>query len=218
MFVLGLALALPAVSNAFLFGLTFTNAAGVATLVLNAQTVGLLSLGVLGATLGLAAVGAISAAALAPPPPPVVVDPVDPAPVGGYGGYGHHGRRRRQALVTEKFAVNDLNQVFDAIFLDIAKNNMDGCFQRLVCDISARPAEFQKNLPIVAGVEMAKSHTLLLSPKATSVSQKLLAALEFGKATQDVKACEQVYNQCEWSGEQMNEVISQLQKQVTIEP
>jgi len=276
--LLSVAIALPAISNAFLFGVTITDAAGLVIAAANpAQTAAIIGIGVIGATLA-AAAGALAAQLLFPPPPAEPVDtgygapidtgygaPVDAygapdtsygAPVDSYGapvdtGYGapaaaapatyetpapvvdSYGapaapayggnyrrvskyRQRRQAV--QNMAFNNLNEIFDTIFVDIAKSNMEGCFQRLVCDISARPNAFEKNLPIVTGVELTESQSLNLSVKAHTVSHKLLEALKFGKATQDVNACEEVFNQCQWTGGQMDQVIAGLQKQVIIEP
>jgi len=275
--LLSVAIALPAISNAFLFGVTITNAAGLTIAAATpVQTAAIIGIGVIGATLA-AAAGALAAQLLFPPPPAEPVDtgygapidtgygaPVDSygapdtgygAPVDSYGApvetygapaaaapatyetpapvvdsygapaapaYGSNYRRvskyrqRRQAV--QNMAFNNLNQIFDTIFVDIAKSQMEGCFQRLVCDISARPNSFEKNLPIVTGVELAESQSLNLSVKAHKVSHKLLEALKFGKATQDVNACEEVFNQCQWTGGQMDQVIAGLQEQVVIEP
>ena len=110
----------------------------------------------------------------------------------------------------------DVDGVFDTIFVDIHKSKMEGCFERLVCDIAARPGDYQRNIPIIMGVEMIETHSL--TSEATLVSRRLLKALKYGQNTKDVRACEETFSKCNWTGQQMDQVISQFDKQVTIEP
>ena len=103
------------------------------------------------------------------------------------------------------------NEVMDTLLTDIAKNNMVGCFERLVCDISAAPASFGRNSPIVTGIQMSRGLDGL-SPKAAKVSQRLVRAMEFGAELRDLTHCESVFNQCLWNGPQMDAVISKFNK------
>ena len=103
----------------------------------------------------------------------------------------------------------------DTIFVDIHDSNMEGCFQRLVCDIAARPDDYQKNVPIVKGVQLIDAD--ILSNKASSVSHKLMEALKFGQSNTDANVCETTFNKCHWSGPQMDKIISSFEKHVTIE-
>ena len=110
----------------------------------------------------------------------------------------------------------DINGIFDTIFVDIGKSKMVGCFERLVCDIAARPEDYPENVPIVKGVQLIDAQ--YLTNEASLVSHKLQDALVFGQNITDVAMCEQTYSNCHWSGQQMDQVISMFDKQVTIEP
>jgi len=221
--LLCVAVALPAISQAFLFGITLTDAAGVALAAADpTQTGVIVLLGVLGASLAFAG-GALASQLLFPAAEEEVVE------IDSYGPYKRQGlqqrsnrrrrvklgaqfRNRRDVSVTEI----DINGIMDTIFVDIHKTNMEGCFQRLVCDIAARPAEYPKNVPIVNGVQLIDAE--FLTNQASSVSRKLMEALKFGQATTDVNACEATFNKCDWSGPQMDKIISGMGKHVTIEP
>ena len=92
-------------------------------------------------------------------------------------------------------------QIFEAI----SKTDIVGCFQRLVCDISSRQKNFQEVFPIVEGIKLAQDYDLQ-SPTALKVSQQLMSAIAFGDQAKDVGKCEQKFNRCQWTGQQMTEV------------
>ena len=111
---------------------------------------------------------------------------------------------------------NDINEVLNLIFEDLEEEKIEGCFQRLVCDIAARPNDYKKNAPIVDGLQMVQ--TRYLSNEASTASRKLLEAVQFGKSAVNVVACEVTYNKCYWSGPQMDSFISKFDDQISIEP
>ena len=104
---------------------------------------------------------------------------------------------------------NDINEVLNLIFEDLEEEKIEGCFQRLVCDIAARPASFEKNLPIVDAVLISEQYNL--TPKARVVSAKLLEAVRLGKGTGNTELCENVFSQCQFSGHKMDLVIAGFQ-------
>jgi len=105
----------------------------------------------------------------------------------------------------------DLGKLLSAQLIDIAANDLVPCFQRLVCDISARPDDFKKNVPIIDSVILSRA--VQLDEGASHVSQDLMEALEFGRRTTDVKLCEQTYDQCQWTGDKMDAIIRQYMEQ-----
>jgi len=123
-------------------------------------------------------------------------------------------RRRRSIQEVENELI--LDEVFNTLLGNIYKGRIEGCFQRLVCDMAARPDDFPQNTPILQGVEMMETHKLN-STEATAVSRLLLEAAKFGRNTTDVNECEAAFNDCYWSGQQMDLVISKFDNQVTIE-
>jgi len=197
--VLLVAVVLPALSSAFFFGLTLTNTAGATLLALNPTALGTL------ATVGIAgaALAGLAGAALALPPRPAPAPA--PKPTRTYRKYHHRGRRDSATPVVD-------SQVYDAIFVDLAENKVDGCFQRLVCDIAASPVGFEHNLPILDGVRLAGE--MDLSPVGSAVANGLLKALQFGSDLKNEAECEAVFNQCEWTGADMDRVIEDMRNQV----
>jgi len=244
-----LAVALPSIADAFFFGVTFTDAAGLALAAADpTQTGVIITLGVIGASLAFAGGALLSALAF----PPEAEDYY----VSADTGYGHgksassasYARtsslrntlrrnsfrlarrlalpppppialiRRGKRAAEEEVIVEevDINGIFDTIFVDIGKSKMVGCFERLVCDIAARPEDYPENVPIVKGVQLIDAQ--YLTNEASLVSHKLQDALVFGQNITDITMCEQTYSNCHWSGQQMDQVISMFDKQVTIEP
>jgi len=196
------AIVLPALSSAFLFGVTLTNTAGATLLALNPTAVGTLAtVGVAGAAL--AGLGAL---ALARPPRRQTTRVVKTS-TRRRPKYRHRGRRDSAAATS----VVD-SEVYDAIFVDLAENKVDGCFQRLVCDIAASPAGFEKNLPILNGVQLAGE--LTLSPLGRDVADQLLKAMQFGSDLKSQADCEAVFNRCDWTGADMERVIEDMKNQV----
>merc|ERR1712168_1307532 len=124
-------------------------------------------------------------------------------------------RGKRDAEQEEEKVELNINEVFNTVFGDIHKSQTEGCFQRLVCDIAARPDDFQQNSPILTGVDMMETDSL--SSEASAVSRILKDAAQFGRNATDVKQCEMVYNDCHWSGPTMDKVISNFDNKVTLE-
>jgi len=207
--VLFAAVTLPALSSAFFFGVALTNTAGATIAALNPTALGgLATIGVVGA--GLAA---LTAAVLTrPSPPPPAPLPPAPAPTRKpYKKYHHRGRRDSPAQPALP-VVNTADQLYDSIFADLAENDLVGCFQRLVCDIAARPAGFADNFPILEGLAVADQ--LELSPVGKTVSEQLLKAMQFGTDMEDVGHCEGFFSECKWTGEQMDLVIKDMKNRV----
>jgi len=200
------AVALPSIAQAFYFGITLTDAATGATIqALDAfQTGTVLSVGILGAAF-IFALGSLTSGY--------------PGSYGG-GGYGSqvilgHGRRRRAAMQEEEQL--DLDEVFNVLFEDIFKSQTEGCFQRLVCDMAAKPEDYKQNSPILMAVEMMEDHGLN-STVATTVSQLLLDAAKLGQDAKDGSMCEAIFNHCHWSGPQMDRIITIFDSKVTLQP
>ena len=103
-----------------------------------------------------------------------------------------------------------LNEVMDGLFSDIVESRTEGCFQRILCEMSAQPAEF-KQVAMVRGVEM--SENMPLGPRALRAAAQLRAAINMGRDFQrsavGYEYCEKVYNQCLWSGKQIDYIISE---------
>jgi len=187
------ALALPAITDALLFGVTLTTAAGATILAANpVQTAGIIGLGALGAALGAAGI-----AALQPKPSSTTVIVKRP------GRYRYRGRRQAVFGGTTE----ELTEAFNEIFSEIEKKVMDGCFQRLICDISARPDS--ESIQLISAVEIATVFNL--KPKALAVAKKISAARKIGQTTRDVRACETAYNRCPWTGQRMQQAIQEFQ-------
>ena len=107
---------------------------------------------------------------------------------------------------------SDLVEILEAVFLDIERTGAVGCFQRLICDISASPQSFEKNVAIVDSLLL--SENVDLSPKATNVRDNLYEAFLQGESEStdggSIERCELVFNQCQWSGQEMDEAIKRL--------
>jgi len=207
--VLFAALTLPALSSALFFGVTLTNTAGATILALNPTAVaGLAAIGVAGA--GLAA--ATAALLARPPPPPPAPAPAPRPTKGRYYKKNKHYRGRRDSAAQTTVTLDTADQLYDKIFGDLAENKMVGCFQRLVCDIAARPAGFADNVPILEGLGLAEQ--LELNPTARTVSEQLLKAMQFGADLEDVGHCEGFFSECAWTGEEMDLVIKDMKNRV----
>jgi len=124
-------------------------------------------------------------------------------------------RGKRDAKQEEQKVELGIDEVFNKLFGNIHQGRIEGCFQRLVCDMAARPDDFPQNVPILQGVDMMENHAL--NTEAATVSKLLSEAVHFGRNATDVKECEVVYNDCYWSGQQMDKIISKFDNQVTIE-
>jgi len=120
--------------------------------------------------------------------------------------YHYHGKRE-----ANEDAETTVDEVMNTILGDINDKHIEGCFQRLLCDITANPNGFKDNIAIKDAVMM--SEELTLAPEAKMVSKKLLKAVQFGqkltKAGFGVNDCEAVFNQCPFSGQVMDEIITQ---------
>jgi len=204
-----LALASPAPTTAFFFGVQLTNPAGGVIGATNPTQTGILAgLGLAGATLG--ALGVANALNNRPATTTVVRRP-------RYkyrGRYRNYRRGKRQAAAAQQnldaSAEVDVGEIVESTLNVIATNDLEGCFQRLFCDISAKPSGFERDLPIVAGVRLAES--LDLSPTASGVAQRLMEAFDMGSNLRSVDSCETKYQQCQWTGEQMDAEIERMAK------
>jgi len=199
-----LALASPAPTTAFFFGLQLTNPAGGVIGATNPTQTGILAgLGLAAGTLG--ALGVANALNNRPATTTVVRRPR----YKGRGRYRNYRRGKRQAEqdleVTEEINVSE---VMESTLSVIKNNGLEGCFQRLFCDISAKPSGFERDLPIVAGVRLAES--LDLSPEASGVAQRLMDAFDVGSNLRNVDSCETRFNQCQWTGQQMDAEIERM--------
>lgn len=106
------------------------------------------------------------------------------------------------------FDYNAVNSMVEQVFTDISERGMEGCFERLVCDISADPHRFQTtSLPIITSIQSSRT-VQLSTQKAKAVSARLFEAMRYGQVQRTVRACEEAFNRCEWSGSQMDAVIS----------
>jgi len=205
--VLLLALALPAPTTAFFFGVQLTNPAGGVIAATDPTATGVLAgLGLAAGTLG--ALGVANALNNRQPTTTVVRRP-------RYkyrGRYRNYRRGKRQATVAQQDleAVEeiDMSEVLEATLNAISANGLEGCFQRLFCDISAKPSGFERDLPVVAGVRLAES--LDISPKANDVAQRLMNAFDVGSGLRNINSCETRFNQCKWTGEQMDLEIERM--------
>merc|ERR1739848_7611 len=74
--------------------------------------------------------------------------------------------------------VNGVNDAFNNVLSEIDQGNIEGCFQKLLCEGAASPVTFAHILPILRSVEF--STRLNLGSQATSVSRHLLEAIKFG--------------------------------------
>merc|ERR1711872_1126636 len=106
----------------------------------------------------------------------------------------HYGKRE----ANEEEEEGTVDELMNTILEDINDKHIEGCFQRLLCDITANPEGFKGNTAIKDAVTM--SEKLL---EAVKVGQKL------SKAGFGVKNCEAVFNQCPFSGEVMDQIITQ---------
>jgi len=202
-----LALASPAPTTAFFFGLQLTNPAGGVIGATNPTQTGILAgLGLAAGTLG--ALGVANALNNRPATTTVVRRPR----YKGRGRYRNYRRGKRQAEqdleVTEEINVSE---VMESTLGVIKNNGLEGCFQRLFCDISAKPSGFERDLPIVAGVRLAES--LDLSPEASGVAQRLMDAFDVGSSLRNVDSCEIRFNQCQWTGQQMDAEIERMSQE-----
>merc|ERR1712142_521135 len=189
-----LALVSPAPTTAFFFGVQLTNPAGGVIGATNPTQTGILAgLGLAGATLG--ALGVANALNNRPATTTVVRRP-------RYkyrGRYRNYRRGKRQAPAAQQnldaSAEVDVGEIVESTLNVIATNDLEGCFQRLFCDISAKPSGFERDLPIVSGV-----------------AQRLMEAFDMGSNLRSVDSCETKYQQCQWTGEQMDAEIERMAK------
>jgi len=201
-FVLAFAL-FPAPSTAFFFGVQLTNPAGGVIGATNPTQTGVLT------GLGLAAgtLGALGLAQALKPRPQTTVVYRQPQRYNRYHGRTYYRRGKRQAgpQVLEE---SQVRQVVENAMQVISSNQLEGCFQRLFCDIAAKPSGFERDLPIVNGARLAQD--LDVSAGAVDISKRLLRAFDVGSELKDVKACEAKFSQCQWTGEQMDKEIERM--------
>jgi len=146
------------------------------------------------------------------------------APSTGYAALSEYGapsyffrkRGKRDAKQEEKTAELDIDEVFDTLYGNIHKGKFEGCFQRLVCDMAARPEEFPENIPILEGVQLMETHTLK-SAEAAGVLKLLSEAVQYGRNATQVTECEAAFNNCDWSGQIIDKVITKYDNQITLQ-
>lgn len=192
---------------AFFFGVQVTNPAGGVIGATDPATTGLLAgLGLAAGTLGALGLGA----ALNNQRPSVQV--VTRRPTQNYyhhnNRYRYYRRKGKRQAESENLEGTDTREVIEATLQLISRNNLEGCFQRLFCDIAAKPSGFERDLPIVAGVRLAKK--LDLNPEVTDMSTRLLDAFNAGGDLKTVESCESKFDQCAWTGQEMDAEIERM--------
>jgi len=200
----------PALSSAFFFGLELTNPAGATVGALNPTQTGLLgSLAAAGAGLGLLGASEI----LRPRPQQTVVY----RQTGRYNGNRYYRRRgnyrgKRQVEPQQELERENMVAILEQSLGVISRNKLEGCFERLFCDIATKSAIFERDLPIVNGVRLAEQMRDDLSDSINAVSEKLLDAFDVGTDLHDVNQCELLFKDCQWTGEEMD---AEIERQAT---
>merc|ERR1712168_416007 len=98
------------------------------------------------------------------------------------------------------------------VFETIGKLKYTGCFQRLVCDISSKPEDFQGTISIVKSVK--ESQKIELSEEGAAVAASLTEAVNFGELNQNMGYCEKVFDQCQFTGDAMAEVTMTIKEKI----
>jgi len=193
--VLFVTLSLPAFTSALFLGLSGGSAVTIGATSVTATQVALLGLTVVGAKLGFLAGMAIGRA-------------LKDARSRGRSSKRYSRRWGKRSVEDE---AEDVSMVMNSLMNEIDDGHLDGCFQRLVCEIAAQPTEFEGNSDILKSVELSSG--LEMDQRAVSVSKRLNEALQFGADLKKVYIgadyCEQVFNRCFWSGKQMDFLISE---------
>jgi len=203
---LAMAVSLPALSSGLFFGVTFTSTTGATLLALTPTAVaGVAAIGAAGA--GLAALALPALLGGGPAPKGKGKGKAQMVKVQGKTKHRYRGRRQANAE-----PVVSANALYEKIFADLAEQNMVGCFQRLVCDISARPDGFAEDIPILQG--LAFSEQLEMSNGARHVSRQLLKAMQFGAELKDISECEGFFSQCKWTGTQLDLIVQDMKSRV----
>ena len=104
----------------------------------------------------------------------------------------------------------EVNTLLTEAFDGIKQHHIAGCFERLLCDISAQPREFDETRPIKDAVVVSES--LVLDPEAKIVSAKLGQAVKYGQTLKasgfGAETCETIYTNCPWTGKTLSEMIA----------
>ena len=72
------------------------------------------------------------------------------------------------------FDYNAVNSMVEQVFTDISERGMEGCFERLVCDISADPHRFQTTRQVTSSIPcsiMSNSFNLSACPSSQAFSR-----------------------------------------------
>jgi len=126
---------------------------------------------------------------------------------------GTHNPEQQQTLLTLDFAAQKealLNSIFEAV----DKLNYMGCFLRLVCDVasikSSSTDDFtvQSSTSIVESVKAAQQ--LQLNEVARRVANDLMEAVRYGEEKGEVSKCESTYDQCQFTGQRMQEATQSI--------
>ena len=101
--------------------------------------------------------------------------------------------------------------LLEATYITMEEQGTTGCFQRLLCEMSAQPAKYEDLAPMTIAIRAGTS--MQFTPEVTGVSSKLNQALQYGRVmvtyAGEPNKCEAVFNQCPWSGQKMVDYIRQ---------
>lgn len=129
---------------------------------------------------------------------------------GTYGGYDEGTYRSKRQV--DAYSDAEAHGFVNEMYLAIPDNDLESCFERLVCDIASDPTAFTTNASVIHGVKEAAGLQHAISQKAFVVAKQLLRAVEFGESAKHVGLCETVYNRCQWTGKEMDGLLSEYQK------
>jgi len=228
-------LGLPFMVSSFLFGVQVTDSTGnVIGGADTTQTAGVLGLALLGSALGVAGLREVGKAVL-----PSAISEYLRKYGENYKSAGAYRRQTREVVEEVVEEENDIAATVDEalnsgaakeeeiitinidatkeelltnVFETIGKLKYTGCFQRLVCDISSKPEDFQGTISIVKSVH--ESQEVELSEDGTAVAASLLEAVKFGELNQNIAYCEKVFDQCQFTGDAMAEVTMTIKEKI----
>merc|ERR1712168_1192104 len=228
-------LGLPFMVSSFLFGVQVTDQSGnVIGGADTTQTAGVIGLALLGSALGFAGLNEVSKAIL----PEALSEFLrkygeNHKSAGAYRRQTRHTRQAAEAAAAADEAVEeaveenniaaavdealnngaaDEEELLTNVFETIGKLKYTGCFQRLVCDISSKPEDFQGTISIVKSVK--ESQEIELSEEGAAVAASLTEAVNFGELNQNMAYCEKVFDQCQFTGAAMAEVTMTIKEKI----
>merc|ERR1712117_954631 len=151
------ALSLPAFSSALFLGLAGGSTVTIGATSVTATQVALLGLTVVGAKLGFLAGMALGHAAK--------------AALRGRGRSSSKRYYRKHGKRSVEDEAGEVSMVMNSLMNEIDDGHMDGCFQRLVCEIAAQPDQFADNSDILSGVQLSEG--LEMNERALSMCSTL---------------------------------------------